>query len=333
MSTETKIVVVNPLLTRDVRPIQNWSEFLEHWNKATTYEEMLGLLHVGFALPFDSVRDYIDKLIFYFGIADGWTDRSLLRSPTDKEKQYRVSSSRGFSFLDEFKKPCDFRLMLAHKAFDMICQNFFKEESSKSGAESLTRNQGKWVASERLLPVIQHFFRIEDRPSEKQYKNRNLEFWPENRTHNEDLAIIFLLKLAEYIWDWKEKEFTEWSPNEVETRSATERRVFLDSAKPWMVEVLACIKRLDVLRKWVLEIDEPCVARLTEIAMLNKLKWHWQPVSKDRPVATIDEACCADSAAAWLLKEREVKMVEYERLAAIRSAEEAEEELIKPTNG
>lgn len=327
MSTENS-VIVNPLLTREVRPIHSWNEFLEHWQEATTYEEMLGLLHVGFALPFDSVNDYIDKLVFYFGVADGWIDRDLLQTPADKEKFYRVGSSRGFNFRDEIKRPREFRQMLAFKAFDMISQNFFKEES-KNSSDRLTTNQGKWVASERLLPVIQSFFRTEDRSFEKKYKNRNLHYWPEHRTHSEEHAIVFLLKLAEYIWDWKEKEFTELSPCESEKKMATERRSFLDSAEPWMIDVLACLKRLDVLRKWLLELNEPCLAKLKGIALHNELKWHYHPVLHDRPVTTIDEACCAGSTAAWLLKEREIKKAEHERLSAVLVAELAREEAEK----
>lgn len=304
------VAAIHPLLTREVRPILNWYEFSVLWQEATTYEEMLGLLHIGFSLPYGSVG-YVDRLIFYFNIADGWMDECSFQAPRDGDKEYQVVS---VCERNETKKPCEFRRLLAHKAFDILCRHFFKAESDKSDGRFGTK-QGKWIASERLLPVIQHFFRVKENEREEKYGNCNLHFWPEQRNHNEEHAIAFLLKLAKYIWEWKEKEsWGNWIPSEMEKEQAAEVRSRLDSAKPWMIEVLAGFQRLDVLRKWLLELNEPCLTKLREIAMHNKLSPHDHPVTHYRQVASIEEALLADSKAAWLLKEREMKQGVCEQL-------------------
>ena len=44
---------VHPLLSREIRPLYNWHEWLARWDAALTAEELLGLLHVGFNVPLD----------------------------------------------------------------------------------------------------------------------------------------------------------------------------------------------------------------------------------------------------------------------------------------
>ena len=93
MSTK-KDVMVNPLLTREVRPALNLKEFFERWEASRDFDEMLGRLHRGFNVPLERAYqgkdEYIDFLTFYFSIADGWTYEDNLRSPADEEKRYRT---------------------------------------------------------------------------------------------------------------------------------------------------------------------------------------------------------------------------------------------------
>jgi hypothetical protein len=82
-----------------------------------------------------------------------------------------------------------------------------------------------------------------------------------------------------------------------------------------MVEVLVALGRLEVLRKYLLELLEPdpCLAKLKEIALREHFSNHHNLVREDRPVASLDEACYLGSEAAWLLKEYELMTKEYTR--------------------
>ena len=89
---EEKESIIYNLFNREIRPIRNWCEWLEHWLLAATVEEMLGLLHAGFSVPFERSQygekeyDRVDRAVFYFTIADGWADKNLLKMPADKER-------------------------------------------------------------------------------------------------------------------------------------------------------------------------------------------------------------------------------------------------------
>ena len=330
MSTK-KDVMVNPLLTREVRPALNLKEFFERWEASRDFDEMLGRLHRGFNVPLERAYqgkdEYIDFLTFYFSIADGWTYEDNLRSPADEEKRYRTGWEKRGNI--EWKTPSEFRQMLARKAFDMLCQNFFKSKSMVGSHDS----EQEMEIILKLLPLIQNFFRAEKQRFGENIVIRNIAARFDRRSPGEEYAINFLLKLANFIWEWQELEVPSWSSNkEAEERQNVELRSLLDSTKPWMVEVLSCLDRLDILRKWLLALDRPCLAKLKEIAMRNELRVD-RYLFRSRPVATIDEACYIGSKAAWLLKEYELKKSEHQRLMAIHAAQlkkmEAEQELKK----
>ncbi|MGC9599355.1 MAG: hypothetical protein ABSE18_03155 [Minisyncoccia bacterium] len=290
---------------------------------------MESLLHVGFSISLEQRHDgekkydRIDRIMFYLIIADGWADRYLLQLPTDGSKEYDLGYDSNGRRIQ--KTQSDLRHQLARKAFDMLCLNFFKAELLEGGRYGDRFNEF-WegtVVSERLFPIIQNFFRVEKRRFDNGVEIRNLPY-REEQSHNEQQALDFLLNLANFIWKWKEPG-TQWydasKKDEAEKRIAA-TRVRVDAAKPWMVEVFAQLERIDVLREWILELDEACLAKLKEIALRNELKTSYHPVTKNRLAATIDEACYVGSKAAWFLKEYDLRAKEHKRLEAIREAEQ-----------
>ncbi len=162
------------LFTREVRPIRDWYEWLEHWQAITTIEEMKGLLHSGFEKPIGYAGyskkqlDAVDRIIFYFGIADGWAERCLLESPTDSGYIYYNFGwdNRGNRIK---KSQSESRQVVAEKAFDVLCLNFFRPEMhemqrDKNGYDNWERFIPYWekeIATARLLPAIANFFRAE----------------------------------------------------------------------------------------------------------------------------------------------------------------------------
>jgi len=342
MSTQKDEVVVHTLLTREIRPIHNWHEWLAHWQAAKDLQWMESLLHVGFSVPLEQEQygekkyDRIDRDIFYFTIADGWADSFLFRLPEDQEKEYKVGHDSNWNVIK--KTPSELRQQLAGKAFDMLCSNFFKVKlgNNRDGFD-FPKVWKELIVSERLFPVIQNFFRVEKGRYSDFVEILNLSLRDDGRSHNERQAVNFLLNLAQFLWTWKEPD-TSW-PNSKEEKTderLAAMRVRVDTAKPWMIEVLAVLKRLDVLQGWILKLDEACLAKLKEIALSNELKTHQHPVIKARLVATLDEACYLGSETAWFLKEHELMTKEHKRLGTILEAErkkvEADREIKKLTS-
>lgn len=337
----------HPLFSREIRPLHNWTEWLVRWYAAVSMEEMLGLLHVGFGVPLDrhefgeKVPNSINRLIFYFSIADGWEDHALLKPPGENHwnfPDYNSLYERGLL-------PSQLRQKIARKAFDTLCLAFFKEVLSVSdNIYSRERLKEDWkcaIVSERLFPVIQNFFRAEKERYGDNVVIRNLSRHEEGRSHNERLAARFLLALARLIWDWEGPRESYYSSDEQKEKfrkESTERRSRIDASKPWLVEVLSCLDKLDLLskREWLIELDKPCLAKLKEIALWKELHSLNDPVVvKRRHVATVNEALYAGSKAALLLKEYEIVNAEHKRLTAILDAErqraKAERELEKLT--
>ncbi|QQG42765.1 MAG: hypothetical protein HYW15_00905 [Candidatus Giovannonibacteria bacterium] len=319
---------IHDLFTREIRPISNWCEWLRRWQVAEILEEMVGLLHVGFSVSLErnyrceKEYDRIDRLVFYFTIADGWDNNYLLRAPEDGEKSYKVGRDDCGNVIR--KTPSELRQRLALKAFDALCLNFFRMDLREDRG-NLKDVWEREIASERLFPIIQNFFRAE-KGGFGGVRIRNLSHSDE-RSHNEKRAIDFLLNLARFIWGWREKEVPSWAEHKKEMEArirATRSRV--DVSKPWMIEVLSELGKLGLLREWMLELDKTCLAKIEEIALRNELEKYRHPVIKDRKVATINEACYVGSATAWFLKEYELKKAEHERLSSMLEAERSIEE-------
>jgi hypothetical protein len=319
-------------LTREIRPERNWAELMERWQAAVTLGDMLGIAHRGFkvSLEYCNYRekryDEIDRLTFYFVNACGWADDELLELSGDKEKKYRVDYDQDGKGIK--KTPVELRQELARKFFDMLCLNFFKAElfSKDKDYHGGTRWE-QMIISERLFLVIQNFFKPEK--TYFGYGIRNLSYYDDKRSHNEQRAISFLMSLAKFIWKWKEEEIDSWqSPEQQEEKRKRNIKIRsrLDSAKPWMIEVLLKLDSLDILYKWILELDKNCLTKLKEIALRNKFNDIYHPVKRDRTVATLDEAKYLGSKAAWFLAEYDLKKSEHKRLTSILEAERKKED-------
>lgn len=332
MSTEqetTKEVAVHPLFTRDVRPIYNWNEWLAHWQTAKNIEWIESLLHCGFNISLERYEygeteyNHIDRIMFYFTIADGWADYYLLKASREDE-QYHVGYDKNGNRIN--KSTSDLRKQIAQKAFDMLCQNFFKEKEYQY--EDSESNFWSTVFSEKLFPIIQNFFRAKKESIGDRIEICNLHGRVDRQSHNEQLVVDFLLKLAKFIWEWEEMEIhSYWKEEEKkDTREYNlRRRADIDGAKLWMIEVLNQLDKLDVVRPWMLGLNKPCLDKLKEIAMRSKLSKYNHDVEEDRLVATLDEARLVNSKAAWFLEEYRLKTKEIERLRVIHEAKLAAE--------
>jgi len=343
---EDKVVevekAVHPLLTREIRPIYNWCEWLACWESGQGYQWFESLLHVGFQVSLESGKygekeyDRIDRIIFYLKVADGWASYSSSSFWHSTDPRDSVSLGWDSEGHRVTKTMAELRQLLARKAFDVLCLNFFKMEKLGRGRDGEFFNEG-WenvVSSERLFPVIMNFFRVEEEFSRFRMCNLVLNSLnEERRSHNEKQAVAFLLNLAEFIWErpsdllppyWLKGEEKEKFEKQL---AATAVRV--EAAKPWMVEVLYALGRLDVLDKRILLLEEACLAKLKEIALRTKLDHRQhvgQSMEEGRFAKTIDEALLVGSEAALFLKKHEVMFKENKRLENIYKAEQARDE-------
>jgi hypothetical protein len=342
MTAQEEKVAVHPLLSVSIRPISDWREWLALWNLeiAPNYRWRESLLQGGFDTLLNNgwyhdgkEYDEADRLMFYLSVADGWTDEGEFRPRDDHGVVYHFGYDQHGNNVR--KRPSELCQQLAHKAFATLCQSFFKKVELKGGSRGSSGFNEIWerlVTSEKFFPTLQNFFRAEKwrLGDDIDLQIRNLTRWNDRRSNNELLVVDFLLKLAEFLWGWQAPD-TSWgytSKEEADKRFA-EMRIRLDAAKPWMVEVLAQLDRLDVLGRWMLELDETSLAKLKEIALRGKLSELHHPVTDQRRVNTIEEACLAGSKAAWFVKKHELLMAEWSRLAAILQAEREKAQAIR----
>jgi len=334
MDEITAVEEVSPsLLVREVRPVLNWNEWLERWKMAVTSEEMSGLIHMGFQIPLDyGVRygerkyTYYDRIAFYFGLADGWANRDLLKVEGRDEKSYFAGYNRHGMSMNISESQA--RQELARKAFFLLCTNFFKLEFESRHRQTADEVEYAWMerfVGEDLFPIFLHFFRSYER-WEGQPERRNLPrpVGDEDARNEEKYVHDFFLRLARFLWTWHERRIQSYWKDE-EKKKLEEENIFLRGriavAQPEMIELLFAIGKGEVLREWLLSFDGACLKKLEEIALRNRLRSHQHPVLEDRKVETIDEALLVGSRAAWLLKEYELKKAEFDRLSALRAAE------------
>lgn len=318
-----------------VAPISTWGEWLKLADAATTYEQKLGLLHVGFDVEEMGPREKYgepnytpyDRLAFYFSVADGWTDSSNFRTKGlgwQDEPQY-FAGWRDSDGVRRQKSQSEQRQLLAQKAFDMLVSNFFVKQAWVKEARFHSRTDEEKIRhllGDPVFLIVQEFFRAEEGVI------RNLAERHDNEHHRQKKVIEFLLWLPPLLWNWTEKEIRPYD-SEQETEKKKQRNQadasIVAQAKLWMIEVLSALRELNVLDPWVLELDRPCLTRLTEIALRNTFRCH-PPVSSDRPVATLDEACFLNSQAAWMVKKHGIMKEQYTLLQAISDAERQVEE-------
>ncbi len=331
---ENNELVVPLLVSRDIRLIFNWAEWLKFWVSAETLEQMIGLLHIGFNVPMRLIygeKEYGDKdrVVFYFATANGWADHSLLRKPKDGDKICYIGYDKYGN--EVVKHPSEARQIVAKKAFDMLCQNFFRLQGENTDSyRRRAEEEQRWncllkgvIASQKLYMAVSSFFSLDSKASSDFPRIRNLT---ESRevSHGEELARDFLVRLAEFIWGWKEFEISTYASEDdranVEKRNIS-MRARVEEAKPWSIDVLVILREIHRLNKY--ELDDVSLERIREIAMSTKISRIYHRVSEDRLVSTLEEACYCGSQSAIFLRSYESNRREEKRLNAILEAEEA----------
>ena len=245
-----------------------------------------------------------------------------MRIPEDGRNEYNYGRDQ---YRNQIRKtPGELRQMAALKAFSVLALSLFKFLLRRHDG-GFERDWEKTIASERLFPAIQEFFRAEVARYSDRVKIRNLSN-QEDRSHHEEQATAFLLNLFSFMWGWEEHEvYRDSRDREARERYNTEMRSRIDGAKPWMMEVLSHLGKLHLLRhtKLLLRLEDSCLEKLRETAMRSELRRYEHAVEKSRGVETLEEACYAGSPAGLLLREIENARFEHRRLTLISEAQQA----------
>jgi hypothetical protein len=281
--------------------------------------------HGGYGEP---QYDEIDRILFYLSVANGWTRKNIDYSSSEEEANIELGHDRDGN--RQYKSKGDLRRLVAKKAFEVLCQSFFKVVFRR-GSEDDEYNWKKMFVSDRLLPAILHYFRVERLRGSAHFNIINISSRTDDRSPHDEIAEAFLLRLVHFLWTWRKEERYFLSGVALEKAKAEQEanEVRVKESKPWTVEVLNTFQRLDEL--WQYQLDEPVLAKLREIAMRLELYKFRHPVLIDRPVLSLEEACLVGSRAAEFLLLRDVVEKEKSRLREIltanREIEEAERRL------
>ena len=148
--TERIPVHLHPLLTKELKGIETWEEWLDLWNRNTSFEGAVGLLHY---CPLDRGASSA-AVCFCLDVAYGFTAASELRNPGDHmlRQNYPI-----YSML--FKDRIEFleaRRLVAKKAWEVLCNKFFHNTSKNSRCPSWWDN----VKKIEVLQKVLWFFRV-----------------------------------------------------------------------------------------------------------------------------------------------------------------------------
>lgn len=332
----SKELVIRDLFSKPIRTRTSWRQWLVQWNGAETFEEMSNLLFDGFITPLKDGSEYMwghreytreDRILFYLKQADGWDEYLFFDRKGDYSTQYPLHERKTGKL--EMQTMRDLRKKLAEKAFEELCVHFFKVSPSDPQREERHEWMHRWIT--KMTPTVfagvMSFYRIEPQERHDDMKIVNLPS-ASNPSHHEKTAINFLLELSKFIWEWKECKIESWHKPEEQQQIGEDNtlmRNLIDSAQLWMIEILARLGEINMLRSEMFKLSDACVAKITEIAMRSWFTdgYSGQPVRKARRVLTLHEACVVNSAAAWFLHRRQLLIDENERLWKLRRAADA----------
>ncbi len=318
-ATEPKKLSVSPLKSRKIRPIFNLHEWFQLFEKAGTLTEMVSLIHEIFDVDVhnrchnEPEYEEIDRIIACLSLADGRLNSKILRGEGDDTFSVRL---REIGWKRNTVRSQELKQKVAAKAFSVLCTNFFKVEMIVPG--SLTGKWVGWIEGGKLIPALQHFFRLEN-DGFGRISMPNIDLYYKSR-HEEAVTINLLLNLGKFLWEWNAE--ISWSRPEAEKQKKDEAnakfQATLDEIKPWMLEVLWFMDKLEILRKYILRFKKEDLDKLKELALRQEVKMDPHSIERDRRVKTVDEAYLYDCDAARLLVEHQKKTDEIKRQERIK---------------
>lgn len=302
---------VHPLLVGTRSTIGSWDAWRKRWDEASTLEERLGLLHVGFSTELGSLSD---RIVFYLDVANGHD--SLMNGPFGvmnfhERWTYGAGGTNGGTFGWE-KSLSEILKIIAKKALSEVSKRYFVLGEYPHS----TFQEAEWLNSATIVDKLVWFVQPDE-----EGRVRNLD----RDSHATMVARKFYFELCKLAFE----DWTEYSYKSQGNLPAISKLLIPKRAQ--LIPVLGEVG--DV--RWLLRpevvhlLDDECVAALTKLALNNKGSF---PGERERRApTTVVEAAYLGSPSAHVLLMREIVLKEKERLEKradlIRQREEAEKAL------
>jgi len=275
----------NPLRAKKIDYIANWAEWKELWEKESRTDFLHSLLHFGFGIDGASFEEAIERICLYLDIADGCFDFHTFNTFEGIYGPVLSAPSRFSNVTDAQAR--DLRRILSQKAFQMLCQNFFKNTTEKHHYP-----YPSWLrlaVVPQIFSKILWFFRLDEYG-----RIFNLS---SATGHNVEVAEEFIRQFCLIAWECNEEEALRAG------LSDSLKEIFRQ-ARPSMIEILSGLGKLDLLLKddRYRTIDKKCEAKLENLSLAFD---RWLPnldgSNSHRKPKTIEEACFGKSQAAQVL--------------------------------
>lgn len=338
-SIKPKVVTqtqVHPLLIREIRPIENWGEWVSRWNEAKGYEELIGLLHCGFDVRMGGYKNpgeytYIDRMLFYFNVAEKWTSERIATPgifwQDEPKYNYWVKDHQ-----EEKTRPY-LRGEIAKKAFSVLVSQKFKpivQADTENQRRVRTIELSNIWGNNLLFNAFITFFRVEE--------NRIINLSPRSNFENfgpsEKVAWGFIKCLIKYLiadTEAPNEPFDRKKDGEKYKQDLAEFNARLMKGKLWAFEVLEAMSETSgfLTEMGYRKLEDEDRELLTQIAMRRTIKHNGMHEGKDRPVLSLEEACYSGSSSANLLLAVERRRCVEAKLNKVRKAEQAFKEAQK----
>ncbi len=292
-STETAVVAnpkesqVHPLAA-DMRYISSWEKWKELWLASTHAEIKHSLLHFGWATGGGT-----EKVCLYLDLADGYMDQDNFGLPEEKTRSWQFNKCDMDTPLGRFEYASQLRRAVSIKAFQVLCQKFFKNTST----ESRQRDQPSWLhwlKEDVVLEKVLWFLRTEGSPGDLSLRNipRHFDDCDNHQRVLREFAFgISMLALGLTCLKIGDKD-CYFRDGTVEGK--------LRKRHPEIVELLNGLGGLNLLlderKNSQRELSEAGLAKLREIALRER--WIHSPQHEKRKPVSIEEASYAGSKAA-----------------------------------
>ena len=241
----------HPLMAWQPSCIESMRQWFDEWERAKLAERKRELLFVGFEVETESTEMRINRIKHYLAVADDHTGSAWtfhVAPGDDEEHVKRTAFGR--------KKMHELRIIIAQKAFEMICLNFFKNKSQSSD------DRPSWtflMSQEEVLKSVLYFFRLE-KNNPRNFVNLHLSSF-EKSDHFTLIAVDFLRRFI----------ISAWPANESDARvSAWWDADALDMFRryyPKFVDILHGLGQSQLLFERHANIDKASLTRLKELAL------------------------------------------------------------------
>lgn len=304
---ETKETAAHPLLEKNIDCIVDWKEWKEHWRKETRADFLHSLLHFGFEVEVYSHEEAVERICLYLDIANGAFDYRTFRSYS-----HGSGGRPPCRFGKDITDRSDLQYILSRKAFQMLCQQLFKNTSEDDVPSWL-----RITADQQVFSKLLWFLRLDE-----DGRIYNL-FMADG--HNAKIARNFAEEFCCFIWKCQEINSLDYIPDGI--------RETFRKGMPSMIEILFGLRKLDLLlaRKRYETIDAECEEKLQELALSFKLYISSDGVSHRKP-KTVEEACFAGSQAAQVLlvvRTMRAEATKFKQLQELETQRREAEEKIK----